>query len=66
MLDPESQFFLVHHYQAGSANTTQIWYEEMKKEAQRVIADIAQHTGYNLSEKDLDSLEEYTKFLLNH
>ena len=35
----------------------------MKKEPKRVISEIAEHTGYKLSEKDLDSVEEYTRFL---
>jgi len=38
------------------------WYEAMKKEPKRVIAEIAQHTGYRLSEKEIDAVEEYTRF----
>ena len=34
----------------------------MKKEPKKVIAEIAQHTGYMLSEKELDAVEEYTRF----
>ena len=34
----------------------------MKKEPKKVIAEIAAHTGYTLSERELDSVEEYTKF----
>ena len=38
------------------------WFEEMKKEPKKVIAEIAQHTGYCLSEEELDAIEEYTRF----
>ena len=34
----------------------------MKKDPKRVIAEIAEHTGYSLSEEELDSVEEYTRF----
>ena len=34
----------------------------MKKEPKKVIAEIAEHTGYMLSEKELDAVEEYTRF----
>ena len=33
----------------------------MKKDPKRVIAEIAQHTGYSLSEEEIDSVEEYTR-----
>ena len=34
----------------------------MKKDPKRVIAEIAEHTGYTLSKEELDSVEEYTRF----
>ena len=34
----------------------------MKKDPKKVIAEIAEHTGYSLSEKELDAVEEYTRF----
>jgi len=43
-------------------NLLLLWYEEMKKDPKKVIADIAQHTGYNLAEREMDSVEEYTRF----
>ena len=46
-------------------NLLLLWYEEMKKDPKKVIADIAQHTGYNLAEREMDSVEEYTRFLQN-
>ena len=43
-------------------NLRLFWYEAMKKEPKKVIAEIAQHTGYSLSEKELDAVEKYTRF----
>jgi len=43
-------------------NLRLFWYEAMKKDPKRVIAEIAEHTGYSLSEEELDSVEEYTRF----
>ena len=43
-------------------NLRMFWFEEMKKEPKKVIAEIALHTGYSLSEKELDAVEEYTRF----
>jgi len=43
-------------------NLCLFWFEEMKKEPKKVIAEIAQHTGYCLSEEELDAIEEYTRF----
>jgi len=43
-------------------NLRLFWYEAMKKEPKKVIAEIAEHTGYMLSEKELDAVEEYTRF----
>jgi len=43
-------------------NLRLFWFEAMKKDPKRVIAEIAQHTGYSLSEKELESIEEYTRF----
>ena len=43
-------------------NLRLFWYEAMKKEPKKVIAEIAAHTGYTLSERELDSVEEYTRF----
>ena len=42
-------------------NLRLFWFEAMKKDPKRVIAEIAQHTGYSLSEKELESIEEYTR-----
>jgi len=43
-------------------NLRLFWYEAMKKDPKRVIAEIAEHTGYTLSKEELDSVEEYTRF----
>ena len=56
---------------AASINSASVYrgvYKVLKtdkkmEEPKRVISDIAEHTGYKLSEKDLDSVEEYTRFL---
>jgi len=43
-------------------NLRLFWFEAMKKEPKKVIAEIARHTGYGISEEELDAVEEYTRF----
>jgi len=39
-----------------------LWYESMKEDQKKVISEIAQHIGYQLTEAELDKVDEYTRF----
>ena len=38
-----------------------LWYESMKEDQKKVISEIAQHIGYQLTEAELDKVDEYTR-----
>ena len=38
-----------------------LWYELMKEDQKKVISEIAQHIGYQLTEAELDKVDEYTR-----
>jgi len=39
-----------------------LWYESMKEDQRKVISEIAEHIGYELSDAELDTVDEYTRF----
>ena len=40
-----------------------LWYESMKEDQRKVIWEIAEHIGYQLTETELDTVDEYTRLL---
>ena len=41
-----------------------LWYESMKEDQRKVISEIAEHIGYQLTNAELDTVDEYTRLLL--
>ena len=41
-----------------------LWYEWMKEDQRKVISEIAEHIGYQLTNAQLDTVDEYTRLLL--
>ena len=39
-----------------------LWYESMKENQGRMISEIAQHIGYQLTEAEMNTVDEYTRF----
>ena len=38
-----------------------LWYESMKEDQRKVISEIAEHIGYQLTEAEMDTVDEYTR-----
>ena len=41
-----------------------LWYESMKEDQRKVISEIAEHIGYQLTDAELEIVDEYTRLLL--
>ena len=41
-----------------------LWYESMKEDQRKVISEIAEHIGYQLTDAEMDTVDEYTRLLL--
>jgi len=39
-----------------------LWYESMKEDQRKVISEIAEHIGYQLTDAELEIVDEYTRF----
>jgi len=39
-----------------------LWYESMKEDQRKVISEIAEHIGYQLTDAEMDTVDEYTRF----
>ena len=46
----------------GNPNMLVLWYEDMKQDQKKMITQIKDHLGYNLTADQIDSLAEFMKF----